>query len=431
MLCGLLVVLLLCGCGVGKNQEQANNNDPSNNQNVIAQEDTNQGNQTIDQAPIQNQKPNQNQEPNQDQDSLGVNHNEEPTSKPEKEPESKETLTIGMVGDVLLHDKINDSGKMKDGTYRYDHLFEQVKDQIQSYDLAIVNQEVILGGRELGLSGYPAFNGAFEVGDAIADTGFDVVLHGTNHALDKRKKGVLNCLNFWKSTYPEIGVIGIQDSKQAQDDIYVYEKNGIRVAILNYTYATNGISMPSDMPYLVNMLDEEKVKKDVRKAKKKADFVLIAPHWGTEYSLDVSDEQKTWTKLFLECGADLVIGTHPHVIEPVEWVEGKDGHQMLVYYSIGNFINATSGTGDGVANRMVGAIAEVTLTRTESDKVEITSYGVEPLVSHVLTGPGLITTYRLSDYTKKLAAENEIRLQDHNFSLTYCKKLCRKVFGDL
>jgi len=157
-------------------------------------------------------------------------------------------VDIVMVGDILLHTRVNESGLMEDGTYNYDHMFAQVKEDITAADLALVNQEVILGGTELKLSGYPNFNGAFEVGDSLVDAGFDVVLHATNHALDKGKKGLLRCLEFWDTTYPEIGVVGIHDTAEDAEEIYVKEIEGIRIAILNYTYGTNGIALPSDMP---------------------------------------------------------------------------------------------------------------------------------------------------------------------------------------
>lgn len=340
-------------------------------------------------------------------------------------------ITLLMVGDVLLHTKINESGKMEDGTYNYDHLFANVKEDILAADLAIVNQEVILGGTELGLSGYPTFNGAYEVGDSLAKAGFDVILHATNHTLDKGKKGVQNCLNFWKNTYPELAVLGINESQKAHDSyIYVYEKDGIKVAILNYTYGTNGIKLPSDMPYIVNLLDKKLIEAHVKRAKELADFIIVAPHWGTEYQLTPSKNQINLATYMAELGVDLVIGTHPHVIQPVEWIESTNGNRMLVYYSIGNFINSTAGTGAGVANRMVGAMAKVTLARNEKGKVYIEEYGAEPLVTHMKTGPGLITTYKFSDYTEELASENEIIKQDSNFTFKYCIDLWNKVYAN-
>ncbi len=352
------------------------------------------------------------------------------TTAPETEAPTPPSVTIAMVGDVLLHEKVSDSGRMEDGSYRYDHLFQNVQDEIAGADIALVNQEVILGGRELGLSGYPCFNGAFEVGDSLASAGFDVILHATNHALDKKEPGLRSCLDFWRRSHPDLAILGIYDSAAARDTIYIREENGIKIALLNYTYGTNGIPLPAGMPYAVNLLEENRVRTDIARAKEAADFVIVTPHWGTEYVLEPDAYQKKWTQIFYECGVDLVIGTHPHVIEPIEMITGEN-RNMLVYYSLGNFINATAETGKGIANRMVGAMAQVTVAMDKDGKAYISDYGVLPLVSHVRTGAGQITTYKLVDYTQQLAGENEICASDPDFSLAYCQNLCRQVFGAL
>ncbi|MBR6649967.1 MAG: CapA family protein [Clostridia bacterium] len=338
-------------------------------------------------------------------------------------------VSIIMAGDVLLHDKVAASGKMNDGSYNYDHMFSNVKEDIENADLAIINQEVILGGKDLGLSGYPNFNGAFEVGDSLVKSGFDVVLHATNHALDKGKKGLLSCIDFWEENYPHIAYLGISDTKEKSDNIYTTEIEGIKFAILNYTYGTNGIPLPSDMPYCVNLLNKDRIMNDVSRAKEISDFVIVCPHWGTEYKLTADNNQKYWTNVFFEAGVDLVIGTHPHVVEPVELIE-KNGHSMLVYYSIGNYINSTAQTGTGIANRMLGALADISVSKTEND-VAITDYGIIPIVSHVKSGEGQCTVYKLDDYTEELASQNEIIYSDSSFSLSYLQNLCESVFGDL
>lgn len=353
----------------------------------------------------------------------------------EKEPEPIEEpqeVTLVMVGDILLHTKVYESGLMENGTYNYDHMFAQVKEEIEAADLALVNQEVILGGRELGLSGYPAFNAAYEVGDSLVTAGFDVILQATNHALDKGKKGLLNCIQFWDEQYPEITVLGIHKSEEEAQEICVREVNGIRLALLNYTYGTNGIPLPKDMPYAVDLWNEQQIAEDVALAKSMADFIIVCPHWGTEYVLEETADQRKKAQFLADLGVDLVIGTHPHVVEPVRWVTGAEGNETLVYYSIGNFINATSGTGTGKAARMLGAMAEVTLALDEvTHEVYIQEYGVEPLVTHNVSGSGQITTYKLEDYTEELAAKNEMIWQDRSFSIAYCEELCEKVFGEL
>ena len=342
------------------------------------------------------------------------------------------TVTLAMVGDVLLHTPVEESCQAEDGSYDFSSLFANVKDEVQAADIAIVNQEVIIGGEELGVSGYPSFNAPYEVADALAETGFDVILHGTNHAMDQGKKGITNCLSNWEKKHPDIKILGINKSQDAQDSVTVLAQNGIKIAVLNYTYGLNGIALPSDMPYAVNLLDEEKVKADIASAKEQSDFVVVCPHWGTEYSLQPDSMQKKWTKIFAESGVDLVLGTHPHVIEPIEWVEDETtGHQMLVYYSLGNFVNWTSSSGDGIANRMVGGMAEITVGLDEAGRGFIVDYGVNALVTQVEQGYGGVTTYFLRDYTDEMAGKNAIMEQDVNFSREYCTKLCTDIWGDL
>ncbi len=186
------------------------------------------------------------------------------------------TVTLAMVGDVLLHTPVEESCQAEDGSYDFSSLFANVKDEVQAADIAIVNQEVIIGGEELGVSGYPSFNAPYEVADALAETGFDVILHGTNHAMDQGKKGITNCLSNWEKKHPDIKILGINKSQDAQDSVTVLAQNGIKIAVLNYTYGLNGIALPSDMPYAVNLLDEEKVKADIASAKEQSDFVVVS-----------------------------------------------------------------------------------------------------------------------------------------------------------
>ena len=343
---------------------------------------------------------------------------------------------IVMVGDVLLHAPVEESCRRPDGSYNYDSLFAHTNEEISAADLALVNQEVIIGGSELGISGYPCFNADFSLCDSLASTGFDVICHATNHALDKGRAGLISCAQHWREQYPQITVLGIHDTPNTATscgaDPVIIELPELRIAVLNYTYGTNGIPLPEDMPYAVDLLNEEQVAADLHRAEELADFTIVCPHWGTEYRLTPDTSQEKWVQIFLENGADLVLGTHPHVIEPIEWVtDAENGHEMLVYYSLGNFVNWTSGTGEGVANRMVGGMAEVTITMNDAGEAEITDYGVRPLVSHVTAGSGGVTTYFLEDYTQELEAQNEITLQDPDFSLEYCINLCDSVWGDL
>jgi len=346
--------------------------------------------------------------------------------------EETKTVTLIMVGDLLMHETVQKSGLKSSGEYDFSHLFKNVKKEISSADIAIINQETPLAGKKFGLSGYPLFNAPTEVADAIADAGFDVILQATNHALDKGKAALIYCREYYEKNYPHLCVTGTYISEEQSKEITVVERNGIKVAILNYTYGTNGIPLPKDMPYAVNLLDESKVRADIKKAKKVADFVVVCPHWGIEYTHNPSKEQRKWCEIFLECGVDLVIGTHPHVIQPIEWYEGENGHKMLVYYSLGNFVNSAAVSGNGISVRMLGAMAKVTLARNENGKVEIQKSSVLPLVTHLNSGFGGITTYLFEDYTEALAEENFLlKERDPKFSYQYCQKVFNEVFGYL
>ena len=345
-----------------------------------------------------------------------------------------EEVSVIMVGDILLHTPIEKAAFDEDlDEYNYDFIFANTKDLIQQADIAIVNQEVIIGGSDLGVSGYPAFNAPYEIGDALVESGFDVICHATNHALDKGAKGILNCTDYWNLNHPDITMVGIHENLEDSEEVSIIEQNGMRIAVLNYTYGTNGIPLPDNMPYAVDMLSEDKVIADLEYAETNADFTIVVPHWGTEYSLKATDYQKKWAHIFTENGADLIIGAHPHVIEPVEWIytDDVDDKAALCYYSLGNFVNWTSGTGTGVADRMVGGMADVRLVSDKDGTVHIAEYGIIPLVCHVSNGPEGIGVYRFDDYDRALADSNEIRLQDPAFSYDYCRDLIDDIWGDL
>lgn len=341
-----------------------------------------------------------------------------------KREKAKVEVSISMVGDVLMHNPTLKSGLQEDGSYNYDHLFKNVKKHMENTDISLANQEVILGGTDLGISSYPAFNAPQELGDSLVQSGFNTILHATNHTLDKGEKGVDSALTYWKEKHPETTVLGIHESQEDRDQIYIFEKKGFKIAILNYTYGVNGNRIPEDRPYIVDLMDKSQMEKDIQKANELADYVIVCPHWGTEYVFESTDEQKEWTDFFLKQGVDLVIGTHPHVIEPVEWVEDGE-NKMLVFYSLGNFVSCQDKW-----YRMLGAMANVKLLKDADGNVTVTEYGVEPLVTHI-AGKTEYTTYYLKDYTEELAKKNKIRNVDSSFSVEKLKELSKEVFGDL
>ncbi|WP_313134703.1 CapA family protein [Anaerocolumna sp.] len=346
---------------------------------------------------------------------------------PEKEENNtKQELTLLAVGDNLIHMQIVKSGLKKDGSYNYDHLYSTLKPDIEAADIAIINQETILGGNEFPYSGYPVFNSPTEIGDALIHAGFDVVLHASNHALDKGYPGIKNTLEYWNK-HPLITVLGINKSQEDKDTIQIIEKNGIKIAMLNYTYGLNGFTMPKDKPFLVNMLDKSEMKKDIKKAKKLADFVIVFPHWGTEYVYQPNDTQKDLASFFAEEGVDLVIGTHPHVLQPVTWIVSDSGHPMLIYYSLGNFVSYQR-----EAPRMLGGMAHITITK-EKEITYISKAGITPIVTHYESArDSSYTVYKLEDYTVDKAIRHGIlKLQkESSFSLSGTRSLAKQILGD-
>lgn len=445
---GLLIsMIVLSGCDrqemiryFNKVEDASVDNSLENNKSVdnkkaenLREENSNSGSESVNHELADNTE----KEDTDSSDVTGENKNESMDDDTKQEDNPLKTYTgpsisVIMVGDMLLHTPVEESALQEDGTYNFDAIFANTKEEITAADLALVNQEVIIGGEELGVSGYPCFNAPYAAGDALVNAGFDVICHATNHALDQGKKGLKNCLNFWKNSYPETTVLGINQMQEEQDNIYIYEQDGLKIAILNYTYGTNGIEIPTDMPYAVNLLEEEKVLLDIQKAEEQADFTIVCPHWGIEYQLEASNEQRKWTKLFLENGVDLVLGTHPHVIEPVEYlVDEASGNEMLVYYSLGNFVNWTASSGDGIANRMVGGMAEVMIGQDENGEGYVLDYAVTAVVCHLEDEINGVTVYPLSEYTEELAKKNAIIAQDNNFSKEYCTSLCNTVWGDM
>lgn len=328
--------------------------------------------------------------------------------------EEPKQVTILAVGDNLIHLEVIKSGLKDDGSYNFDHLYSNLIDEISSADIAIINQETILGGEEFAYTGYPNFNSPTEIGDSIVKAGFDVVLHATNHTMDKGLKAVENTFDFW-SQYPDMKILGINRTEMDRDEIPIIEKNGIKLAMLNYTYSLNGHKLPKGMSYLVNMLDRKQMKKDIEQAEKLADFTIVFPHWGTEYVYEATNAQKELTKFFYNEGVDLVIGTHPHVLEPVEWIQSEEKHRMLVYYSLGNFMSYQK-----EAPRMLGGLADITITKDETGTY-ISNSGITPILTHYENGPSGYNygIYKLSDYSETMAMVHGVSDLSEQGPLTY------------
>lgn len=296
-----------------------------------------------------------------------------------KKPREYEA-SLFMVGDALIHSGIYFDAKNSDGTYDFKPMLELIKPIAKNYDLRYYNQETILGGAEFGYSSYPRFNSPQAVGDAFLDAGFNLVSLANNHTMDKGEAGVINSVNYWKSK-KDVVFTGQWTSQEERDEAKIYKINGISYAFFSYTTWTNGLETPTGKEYLNNVYSYEKASNDINKVRKLVDVIIVAMHWGIEYSLNVSQSQLNIANELSSLGVNLIIGAHPHVVEPVEYI--NDG-KTFVIYSLGNFISDQVGI-----ERLTGLMMEVKIKkRVEVDDTVNVSI-VEPKAQLIYTKSAL------------------------------------------
>ena len=253
--------------------------------------------------------------------------------------EQETSARIMANGDLLYHDIIYISAKKSDGTYDFHENFEYVKPWLKQADLVIGDFEGTVN-KDHYLAGYPLFNAPGEVMDAIKDAGYQVLDLAHNHILDSQIEGVVSTADaIEKAGMTPIGVYTHEPRDKAP--IVIKEVNGIKVAILAYSYGFNGIEQSisqEDYNRYLSDLDEDKMKAEIERAEKEADITIIMPQMGVEYQIEPTEEQKKLYHKMIDWGADIIFGGHPHVVEPAETVE-KNGDKKLIIYSMGNFIS--------------------------------------------------------------------------------------------
>jgi len=329
-------------------------------------------------------------------------------------------VSLIAVGDNMMHGSVIKWAKTAGG-YDFSPLYRNITETVKAADIAFVNQEAPMGGDDIAPSGYPLFNSPQEVGLALAEAGFNVVNHANNHGVDKGAKAVIATANFWQGI-DDVSYIGISTSEAERDSITVIEKDGLKFAFLAYSYGTNG--MPVKDPYLINLIDRDLIEADVLKAREISDAVIVSMHWGNEYELKPSAEQRGLARFLADLNVALVIGHHPHVIQPVEWVDGKDGNKTLVAFSLGNFISSQDRT-----ETMLGGMLSLTF-EGKADGITISEAAVIPLITHYDKSYKNYYVYRLSDYPTELEAKHFLTGVKKNFSIDYLKRLSQDVLGD-
>lgn len=274
---------------------------------------------------------------------IGMNTSHKPTTnntrytnktKMTKKDTGKKVSFVA-VGDNIIHDKVMNTadlaaGSVGDGQYDFKPIYQNVKSDIQNADISFVNQETIIGG---GQSGYPSFNSPDAVFDALKDTGFDAVNGASNHAMDTGVASIQHMIQLFKNS--NMKLLGLYENPQDANTIPIIERNGIKIAFLSYTYGLNNSTDSSH----VSLFDQTKITNQVNQAKSQADFVVVSAHWGDEYQDNINAMQENYAKLMTNLGVDLVVGTHPHTIQPAHWYTNTEGHKTLVLYSLGNFVS--------------------------------------------------------------------------------------------
>ena len=336
---------------------------------------------------------------------------------------------IKAVGDNLIHKELYRAAALPGGGYCFDSLFAGIRDSLGEADVAVINQETILVKEEGLVSSFPAFGSPVQVGEAAVKAGFTVVTHASNHALDKGIGGIEDSIAFWKGKAPEVCMLGLHASAGDQEKIPVITAGGIRIAMLNYTETLNYRRLPSKAPYCVDVMkkgSKRAIEEKIQKARRMSDFVIVFPHWGCEYLYEPVLSQREWASFFACSGADLIVGTHPHVVQNVEWFTQADGRKTLCIYSMGNFISCQVKAGT-----MLGAMADIVIEQKDG-KTEIVSQKLLPLVTHTDGEYSFFTTYFLSQYSDKLAGENKIfRIVKRNYGIDVDCAYLNRLFEDI
>ena len=327
-----------------------------------------------------------------------------------------------------LETAARNAGKKPDysslGTAEYDFsaIYENVASHIASADVAYINVETMIGGNENKISGYPMFNSPEAAGEYLVTLGFDIMNVAHNHMLDsKDDKYLINCYDFF--TKRGKTVIGYYKNDAAVDNITVYEKNGVKIALLAYTDSTNGIKLKSSSPTVIPYFSNELLERQIPKAKAAADIVIVSAHWGSEDSYTANSTQRTYAQKMIDLGVDVIVGMHPHCLQEMGWRTNKQGHKTLLVYSLGNFISGMLN-----ADNMLGGMLDFDIVKDgKTGETYVKNVLFTPVVTHYTAKSGLNRSdtghrnyklYILDDYTEALARKHQVVNREKTHSAT-------------
>lgn len=350
-----------------------------------------------------------------------------PTSKNQDakivEKEDKKSFTFVGVGDYLYHNTQYMCQEQNE-YYNFDSYYEMTNKYTQKADLAYINFETLCIGEEYGLSGYPTFNGPTEILSSVNKAGFDWWSLSSNHSMDRGVEGLLKQIELVRENYPDVITTGSHTSKKDRNRTLVKEINGIKVGFLGYTYGLNGFVLPEDKPWLVDLIDKDQMKKDMETLSKVSDIQLVSMHWGDEYQTYPNDEQQDLANYLNELGAEVVIGSHPHVIQPAKIIKGKK-QDTLVYYSLGNYTSTQD-----VDERMVGGMASFTVNYDpNTKKTSFTDTKFIPLITWFDAGYSTWKTYSIEDYNDSIASTHRLS-GEYDMSKEWVQQYVQSVMQD-
>lgn len=359
-----------------------------------------------------------------DMPSLDISSNAVPGEDPitTEQQELFSRVSFIAVGDNLIHKPIyNQAAARTSGGYDFSYAYENFADRVEKADVAILNQETIIS-TEHNVSTYPMFNSPVEVGEEMLEIGFDVFNIATNHSIDCGEKGLISAINFWKSK--QAITCGAYLDFEDYGNIPMHEVNGVKIAYVGFTESTNGLSLPDDSEViLVQAKDEILLRDRITKANEVADIVIVSAHWGNEYTHEPTQTQRDLAQKLASWGADVIIGTHPHVIQPMEYITNQDGSQTLVAYSLGNFISAQNR-----GPRMLGGVInfEIVVNNTNGE-VNFENVKFSGVVTHYGQSYSNLRIYPLEEYTQELASKHGVLSQTSDFSLQYLYDIVNNV----
>lgn len=284
----------------------------------------------------------------------------------DSEPIKDTTITMSVIGDIMCHDsQYKDAYNSQTKEYDFSYVFSDVKYYLQTADIAVGNLETTFAGAEIGYSNYPTFNTPEALAYDLKKLGIDVLSTANNHSLDKRYTGIENTIKFLDDA--DIAHTGTYTSEENQNKILIQNVKGIKIAFLSFTYGTNGIPVPSGKNYCINLIDKDLILEQIQLAKaEQPDLICTFMHWGTEYVTKQLKSQEEYADYLFQNGVDIILGGHPHVLEPMEkrTITLEDGTTKdgFVIYSLGNFIS-----GQLKENTKTSAILNLKLTKSGSN----------------------------------------------------------------